>query len=206
MWRHRLAPLLLAALTALSLPGCMLASQTPAAKLREQVQSMNEEARWSRMDLAQERATPKYQPAFVAKRAAWGKKVSIGDLEIVQMVMAEDGKSAESIVSMSWYNLSDMTLRSSTVKQSWKAVGLAFSLDNETVIDGDTTLFAKIKTTASKPAATKGAVAKGKPVEAASDAETASAVAPPAPATTPAPEQAANQATSDAAEVEWEAP
>lgn len=202
MWRPPFAPLLLAALTALSLSGCMLASQTPAAKLREQVQSMNEEARWSRMDLAQERATPKYQPAFVAKRAAWGKKVSIGDLEIVQMVMAEDGKSAESIVAMSWYNLNDMTLRSSTVKQSWKAVGLAFSLDNETVIDGDTTLFAKIK-----PPATKGAAAKGKPVEAPAEAAPSAAEAPAqtpssAPVSTTPPEQAANQAD----EIEWEAP
>ncbi|MCA9601457.1 MAG: hypothetical protein R3A78_00855 [Polyangiales bacterium] len=133
------APILL--VSALTLAGCMLQNQSPTTKFRDQVQGLNEEARWNRLDLAQGRTTRRYQPKFSALRGTWGKRLQLGDHDVVQLVMDTENDSAVSVVQIAWYNLADMTLRSSTIRQVWLETKSGFALDDEQVVDGDPTIF-----------------------------------------------------------------
>ncbi|MCA9581849.1 MAG: hypothetical protein KC416_08640 [Myxococcales bacterium] len=118
--------------------GCMFQSLTPAAQLRDAVQDLNESARWSRLDLAQQRVARTYTARFMHSRSEWGKRVQIADLDVKALKYDED--DCESLVSISWYNQADMTLRNSVLKQTWEKDGTKFALVSESVVEGDKTI------------------------------------------------------------------
>lgn len=141
MIKRAVSPTVVLAALLLSLgAGCMFQSLTPAARFKEEVTGMNDESRWNRIDLAQQRVAPKYQSQFVAARAKWGKRVQLADLDLVNMQMGEAGK-AMSIITLSWYDMDDMTLRSSVIRQQWESTVTRFALVSETVIEGDESIF-----------------------------------------------------------------
>jgi hypothetical protein len=134
--------LIVVALLASALSGCVFQNVSPTEGLSDQVYLLNDESRWNRLDLAVRRVAPSYRQRFVDSRRAWGRDVEIADTEVSALVLAEDTNSATSRVEISWYDRRSMVLRSTTLRQSWTKTDGGFLLDGETVIGGDDTLLA----------------------------------------------------------------
>lgn len=132
--------LIVGALAATLLSGCLFNSLSPTEGLSDQVYGLNEESRWDRLDLAVQRVVPLYRPRFVQSRRAWGRDISIADTEVSALVVAEDLASATSRVEISWYSERTMVLRSTVIRQTWKRTDDGYLLEDETVISGDESL------------------------------------------------------------------
>src|SRR5688500_1983118 len=87
---------------ALASSGCLVQHMQPAERLRESVIALNDEARWTRMDLAAERVSPEYRERWTKNHHDWGRGIQIGDMELVDLKIDEQD-NATSIVSISWY-------------------------------------------------------------------------------------------------------
>jgi hypothetical protein len=122
------------------LSGCVFQNASLAQKLRDAVEGINEQARWSRFDLAVENVTPTYRPEYAALRHKWGRSIQIADTEVVQMRLADDRGGAVSVVVVQWYSYDTMTLRQTTIRQQWDRSGDRFALASERVVAGDETL------------------------------------------------------------------
>lgn len=136
---------------------CMFQSVTRSEKLRDSVRGLNDESRWSRLDLAGERVVPGYRDQFFQTRARWGKTIQLAEVEITAMRLHEPTKNAEgeeedlasSVVAIAWYDQTDMTLRQTSLRQQWKSSGTTFVLVDERVVDGDPRIFEEIETSGS---------------------------------------------------------
>ncbi len=131
---------MLTALLATGLSGCLFQNIAPTEQLTDQVYSLNEEARWGRLDLAVRRVSPTYRPTFMTSRRAWGRRISIADTEVSALAVEPGSDEATSSVEISWYDLQSMELRSTVVRQRWAKSSSGYQLDEETVIGGDETL------------------------------------------------------------------
>lgn len=128
---------------------CMFQSVTRGEKLRDSVRGLNDESRWSRLDLAGERVLPGYRDRFFQSRARWGKTIQLAEVEITAMRLHQATKNKEneeedlasSVVSIAWYDQTDMTLRQTSLRQQWKSAGTTFVLVDEEIVDGDPHLF-----------------------------------------------------------------
>lgn len=133
-----------APLFALCLPlaACTLANLTPQARFQEAAYTLNDAARWGQVDLAIQHVSLKYQPLFAERHREWGETISIGEVEMLRMQIAEDRKSATTEISLSWYDTAGVTVRSSVVTQKWEAEKGKFRLVDEAIRRGDTRIFA----------------------------------------------------------------
>ncbi len=134
---HRLAALLL-----LGLSGCLIHNIAPSERLRDAVVGLNDEARWSRMDLASERVVPAYRAAWTRAHRGWGRDIQIGDVELLDVRLADDNETAVSVVAISWYRHDTMMLTRTVLRQEWQSAGNGFQLASEEVSDGDPGLLA----------------------------------------------------------------
>ena len=125
------------------LGGCLLANVSTAEKLREAVEGANSEARWGRLDLASQRVHPSYREAWASARRDWQEDVQIADSEVTSLRLDDEQDGAVSMVVVEWFRYDTMTLRKSTVRQTWDRVGGTFALKSEEVVDGDEELFAE---------------------------------------------------------------
>lgn len=103
---------------AASTVGCMN-NLSPRMKLDEAVQDMNTAARFGRIDLATERVDGKVRPEFLKRHRLWGGDVRIVDVEIGSIEKMTD-KEAVLFVSYSWFRPSEGSLRTTTIRQTWK--------------------------------------------------------------------------------------
>lgn len=126
----------------LVLSGCMFSNISTAEKFREMVDGVNEEARWSRLDLAAQRVHPTYRPTWAQKRSDWGDQVQIADSEVINLKIHDEDDTAESTVVVRWYRYDTMTLQTTTIEQSWDRVDGRFALSNEEIVRGDESLLA----------------------------------------------------------------
>lgn len=133
---------LLAACLVLGATGCLVHNIAPSERLRDAVVGLNDEARWSRLDLARERVAPAYRSAWVRSRHDWGRNIQIGDVELLDVRLAEDNETAVSVVAVSWYRYDTMTLRRTVLRQEWRSGGREYYLAGEEVADGDPELVA----------------------------------------------------------------
>ncbi len=138
--RKEICMLTLAASTLLG--GCMFQHLSPASRLQESVQGLNDQTRWVRLDLAQQRVAHSYKQEFMVSRSKWGNDVQIADLDFRNIELRGE-QGAESVVIFSWYSQSDMTLRTSVLRQHWKNTRGQFALTAEEVIEGDPRLLLK---------------------------------------------------------------
>ena len=123
--------------------GCLLSNVSTAEKLREAVEGANSEARWGRLDLASQRVHPSYRAAWASARRDWQDEVQIADSEVTSLRLDDDQTGAVSMIVVEWYRYDTMTLRESTIRQTWDRVGGTFALLSEEVVDGDEELFAE---------------------------------------------------------------
>lgn len=138
--RHAVIVALVGALLTAGLAGCLFQNLAPTERLTDQVYSLNEEARWGRLDLAVRRVAPSYRGTFMTSRRSWGRQVSIADTEVSALVLSRETDSATSSVEVNWYDLATMTLRSTMIRQRWARTDDGYLLDEETVIGGDAEL------------------------------------------------------------------
>lgn len=123
------------------LSGCLLQQLRPSERLREAVHRLNDETRWGRLDLATTDVGPAYREEFATRRYEWGRSIQIADQELLSVVLDDSGDHATSTLAVSWYALDTMTVRETTVKQSWAHSGGTFVLVREEVASGDETIF-----------------------------------------------------------------
>lgn len=128
-------------LVILFLPACLFSNLSTAEKFREMVDGVNEEARWSRLDLAIQRVHPEYRAEWRVARSDWGQDIQIADSEVTSLQIQDDDETAKSTVVVRWYRYDTMTLRTSTVEQSWERLGGHFALAEEEIVQGDEEIF-----------------------------------------------------------------
>ena len=121
--------------------GCILQNISPEERLRDAVVGYNDETRWNRLDLAQQRVTPMKRGEFRLRHYRWGRDIQIADLDILDVqVRGEDRDNATSIVQIRWYDQSTMLLADTVVAQEWERVTGGYILTAEDVREGDETL------------------------------------------------------------------
>ncbi len=130
----------------LTLAACQLAGgKSSLERLQESVSSVNEDARWGRLDLASAKVTDSYKPQFLAARENWNKSIQIADVELSNVELEGEQEHAISDVTINWYSLNSMELHSTSIRQQWKSRGHGFVLVKEHITDGDPDLLIKPK-------------------------------------------------------------
>lgn len=122
------------------LGGCFMANTSPAKKITDSVQDLNEQARWGRIGDAALLVEPGYRDAFLNAHQGWGSDIQLADTEIVHVQIAPDAEHASAIVTYSWYAMDSMTLRETTIRQRWSAHSGGYALTSEAVVKGDARL------------------------------------------------------------------
>jgi len=126
-----------ALLLVFGMTGCFMANTSPAKKISDSVQDLNENTRWGRIGDAALLVEPGYRDAFVAAHQGWGSDIQLADTEIVHVQIASDAEHANAIVTYSWYAMDTMTLHETTIRQRWAAHSGGYALTSEAVIKGD---------------------------------------------------------------------
>jgi hypothetical protein len=121
----------------LGLSGCFMANTSPAKKLSETVQDLNEQARWGRLSDAANLVEPGYRNAFLSAHQRWGTDIKLADTEVLHVQITPDAEHANAIVNYSWYAMETMTLHETTVRQRWSANSGGYALVSEAVVRGD---------------------------------------------------------------------
>lgn len=124
------------------LGGCLMQNIAPSERLRDAVVGLNDEARWSRMDLATMRVAPAFRSAWARSHRDWGRNVQIGDVELLDVRIDDATGDAVSLVAVSWYSYDTMTLQRTVLRQEWESAGREYVLANEVVIEGSAALLA----------------------------------------------------------------
>jgi hypothetical protein len=119
------------------LGGCFMANTSPAKKITDSVQDLNEQARWGRIGDAALLVEPGYRDEFLNAHQGWGSDIQLADTEIVHVQIAADAEHASAIVTYSWYAMDSMTLHETTIRQRWSAHSGGYALTSEAVVKGD---------------------------------------------------------------------
>lgn len=131
------------ALLPLCLAGCTLTNLTPQARFQESAYTLNDAARWGNVDLAMRHVSPKYLARFAERHQAWGETISIAEVDVTRMKIADDKQSAMSEISLSWFDEGGVTIHSSIVQQKWEIVKGKFQLVDEAIRRGDPRVFSE---------------------------------------------------------------
>lgn len=119
---------------------------TPQARFSDAAHTLNDAARWGRVDIASQYVAPEYLERFRSRRTGWGREVSIADADLTAMQLASDHDSAVTEVSLSWYDAHGVSLRNSVILQKWEARRGTFKLIDESIQSGDPRIFADEQT------------------------------------------------------------
>lgn len=92
------------------------------ARLDEAVQEINIAARFGRQDMALERVAKKARESFLKQHRAWGREISIADVEFSGLEKITD-QEASVLVSFSWFRLNEGRVRTTIVRQTWRHEG-----------------------------------------------------------------------------------
>jgi hypothetical protein len=137
--RLRLA--LLAFAIALSpLCACFLGNSGADKKIGDTVHTLNDQARWGRVNDAALMVEPSYRDVFLDHHRLWGNEIQLADTEVVNIQLTSDAEHASAFVNFSWYTMRDMTLHETTLKQQWDSKNSHFVLSAEAVVRGDPSL------------------------------------------------------------------
>ena len=129
------------------LVGCTLANLTPQARFSEAAYTLNDASRWGQVDLAMQHVSPRYQERFTARHRQWGEQVSIAEVDLVRLQVADDRQSATSEINLSWFNDGGVMVKSSSITQKWEAEHGKFKLVDEAIRRGDPNVFAAPEST-----------------------------------------------------------
>ena len=102
---------------AAALAGC-LGPTTPAGRVQEAANDLNTSARFGRMDLAMDHVGKELREDFRKRHAQWGNQIRVMEAEFSGMSFKQKD-DAEIYVTITWQQLSDSDLRTTTVRQTW---------------------------------------------------------------------------------------
>lgn len=120
----------------LALSGCLIENMAPVRALTDQVYAINDEARWSRIDLATERVDPAYRETYLRSHRQWGHDIRIADTDTTHVTLSRDNEAAISLVTIAWYDQRTMELYQSVIRQRWRHSEHGFRLDQEVIVGG----------------------------------------------------------------------
>jgi len=109
---------------------------TPASHAQEAAQSIAENERFGRVELVLEKVAPGARADYVKTHSGWGGRITIADTELGGFHMDGD-EDAELNVRVTWYNSTDLELRSTLLRQKWHGPKGNWLLMSEERIDGD---------------------------------------------------------------------
>jgi hypothetical protein len=135
--------LTLLTLLASFLGACTMANFTPQARFSESAFLLNDCSRWGQVDKAIYHVSAKYAVKFVERHREWGETVSIADIDLVSMKLADDHMTATSEIKLSWFDQNGIMVRNSVVTQKWESAGGKYVLVDEAVRRGDPAVFAQ---------------------------------------------------------------
>ena len=121
----------------LAFSGCVFNNMSAEETLRDSVVGLNDECRWNRFDLAQQRVEAQYRGQFRMTHHSWHRDFQIADSEIMGVEVGEGRERATSLVHVSWYDHDTMILHDTTLKQTWKRGVNGYFLVSEEVADGN---------------------------------------------------------------------
>jgi hypothetical protein len=97
--------------------------------------------RFGRMDMALQQTAPAFREHFLDSHQAWGNEIRIVDVSVTG-VRLSDEENADVLVQIAWTRMSEGTLRSTTVSQTWKNPNYdGWQLHREHRVQGDPGLF-----------------------------------------------------------------
>ena len=128
-------------LSCLLVAGCF-APPPPSQRVTEVVRTVNEAARFGRMELALEHTADGAREHFAKHREAWGNAVRVLDFELSSLSM-KDTENATVLVDIQWMRVDEDTLRMTRVEQTWRGAAgdRGWSLVRERRVGGDIGLF-----------------------------------------------------------------
>lgn len=121
--------------------GCAAAASSPAAQLSDSANELNTAVRFGRLDLALEQTLPAFRDRFLESHSAWGNEIRIVDVN-VNGIRVNDDDTADVLVQVAWMRMSESTLKSTLVNQSWQGAHRGgWQLAREHRVSGDVGLF-----------------------------------------------------------------
>jgi hypothetical protein len=100
----------------LSLAACTPSSVT--RKLSDDAYNVAMAERFGRMDIVSDMVAASRRDDFVASHSQWGRSIRIVDLEYAGLRVAPDDKANVELI-VSWQRLDEVTLRTTTLIQTW---------------------------------------------------------------------------------------
>jgi hypothetical protein len=143
----------LGALAAVVLLGCPVHQSSPA-RAQETANELNLNARFGRLEIANESVAPEALGTFTARRKIWGGAIRIADYEVAGFHMTGE-RDAEMLVKVSWYRMDQEDLRATTLKQKWRDFKGDWKLVEEERAEGDVGLFGEAPAASDVPSATQ---------------------------------------------------
>lgn len=125
----------------MSLAGC-LPSQRPAQRVMDVAREMNLGARFGQVDVALAHTSEGARPTFLQRRAQWGDRVRVLDLELSNLKM-RDAENATVFVDIQWTRIDEEVLLRTRVEQTFRGSSgdAGWVLVRERRIAGDVGLF-----------------------------------------------------------------
>jgi hypothetical protein len=130
-----------AVLSCLLVAGCF-APPPPSQRVTEVARTVNEAARFGRMELALEHTADGAREHFAKHRETWGNLVRVLDFELSSLSM-KDSENATVLVDIQWMRVDEDLLRTTRVEQTWRGAegDRGWSLVRERRVAGDIGLF-----------------------------------------------------------------
>jgi len=133
-----------------ALAGCPAVHQPPPVRAQEAAMELNLNTRFGRMEIAAEQVAPSARDQFFERRKTWGGTIRIADYEFAGLKMKDDS-NAEVFVKIAWFRTNEGDLRTSTLKQKWRAFTGDWKLVDEERSDGDYGLLGEPEPPAAAP-------------------------------------------------------
>ncbi len=109
------------------------------ALAREAALDFNVALRFGRTEVAAERVVPAERAQFLKTHHRWGRTIQIADWDLIDIKFLP-GDKAEVTVQIGWHRVGESDMRSSLIKQSWRANGTTWQFVREACTEGDATL------------------------------------------------------------------
>ncbi len=116
-------------LLALLLGGCSHALfEASASQLKADAEDFEKALRFQDYGAAAQLVAPPRKQAFLAARRKEGNDLTVTDMEVIDVQMAQDGKHAVVLSRMRWVKLPSVSEVTAEVHGLWEAVGPAWQL------------------------------------------------------------------------------
>ena len=104
--------------------------------LRDEVNHFNDAVRWGQYYRAARWIQQDSRAEWLSTKSDWGTELRVAEYEVVDTEIADDGRSAQVRVVISWYRMSELEVQTSVLSQRWERDGREWTLASEETIEG----------------------------------------------------------------------